>query len=86
MLFSEPGWAFAKGERPSRCTDLGMVVPLEDVTRFCAALEELHAMPEEKRARMRAAARAYARAYVENPEIKELNVKMFREAMGRHVR
>jgi hypothetical protein len=43
----------------------------------------LNAMPPEGRERMRAAARAYARAYVENPAIKILNLKMFREVMGR---
>jgi hypothetical protein len=42
----------------------------------------LNAMPPEGRQRMRSAAVAYARAYVENPETKELNLKMFRKVMG----
>jgi glycosyltransferase involved in cell wall biosynthesis len=60
----------------------GWVVPLEDANGFRQALTDLNAMAPEDRERMRAAARAYAMAYVENPEIKELNLKMFREVMG----
>ena len=63
----------------------GWVVPLEDANGFRRALTDLNAMAPEGRERMRAAARAYAMAYVENPEIKESNLKMFREVMERGV-
>jgi len=59
----------------------GWVVPLEDENGFRRALTDLNAMAPEGRERMRAAARAYAMAYVENPEIKELNLKTFREVV-----
>jgi hypothetical protein len=63
----------------------GWVVPLEDANGFREALTDLNAMAPEGRGRMRAVARAYAMAYVENPEIKESNLKMFREVMERGV-
>lgn len=59
----------------------GWVIPLKDKDGFRKALMDLNAMSPEDRERMRAAARAYAQAYVEDPEIKLLNLKMFWEVM-----
>jgi glycosyltransferase involved in cell wall biosynthesis len=60
----------------------GWVVPLEDEDGFRQALLDLKAMAPEERQRMRAAARAYARSYIETPEVKALNLKMFREVLN----
>jgi len=59
----------------------GWVVPLEHVEGFRQALMDLNAMAPEERERIGAAAQAYARAYIDNPEIKALNLKMFRDAV-----
>ena len=60
----------------------GWVVPLDDKDGFRKALTELNAMGPEDREQMRSAARQYARSYIANPETKEMNRKMFHEAMG----
>ena len=64
----------------------GWVVALEDANGFRQALTDLNALAPEDRERMRTAARAYAMAYVENPEIKALNLKMFREVLNQNAR